>query len=123
DNELVVKATGSCGSDVLASEVFTLTRQPDRTVDVATTWNCGAGTARLVASTGFDGDVIHWYNQEFDVEPVQTGDTFETTAIGKAKTYFVEAITPGGCLSGRKPVVLSAPEFIPPTLEVIGNTL
>lgn len=123
ENELVVKATGSCGSDVLASEVFTLTRQPDRRVDVATTWNCAEGSAKLVASTGFDSDVIRWYNQESDVEPIQTGVTFETPAIGKTKTYFVEAITAGGCLSGRTPVVVAAPVFTPPTLEVVGNTL
>ncbi len=123
DNELVVMATGSCGTDVPASGAFTLTRQAEHTVDVATTWNCAEGSAILVANTGFGDDAIRWYEQELDVEPLHVGATFETPAIAKNKTYFVEALTAGGCVTSRTPVAVVAPQFTPPTLEVEGNTL
>lgn len=81
---------------------------------------CAGGTTVLTASVlpelyATTGS-IHWYDSEFGTTPIFIGNEFETPPLSESTTYWVEAVTAGGCASVRLPV--EAILYPTPELEI-----
>ncbi|WP_347160198.1 gliding motility-associated C-terminal domain-containing protein [Pontibacter chitinilyticus] len=64
-----------------------------------------AGTSGLLQVQNPDaGFTYKWYTSATGSTATRTGTSFPTPVLTSGKTYYVEAVTAGGCASSRKPV-------------------
>ncbi|WP_347158886.1 gliding motility-associated C-terminal domain-containing protein [Pontibacter chitinilyticus] len=95
--------TGSCEtSDQVQVTVNAL---PEAPTVAATDVLCpGFGTSLLVSNT--QGHIA-WYDVPSGGSPIHEGDTFDTPALDKTTTYYVETTIDGGCTSTRRAVTVT----------------
>ncbi|MEL1243036.1 T9SS type B sorting domain-containing protein [Flavobacterium sp. DGU11] len=71
---------------------------PDVTVEDTNITICTGETTVLTASS--PGNTINWYSDATAALPVATGIVFTTPALSATTSYWVEAVSPQGCISG-----------------------
>jgi gliding motility-associated-like protein len=72
---------------------------PVITVEDTNTTICTGETAVLTASS--PGNTINWYGDAGAALPLATGTVFTTPALSATTSYWVEAVSPQGCISER----------------------
>lgn len=96
------------------------------TISIASPVNiCSGNTAILQAETETTS-TVNWYDHENSTTPIYTGNPFESPIITQETTYWVEAISPEGCISERTEVALTIeaeekPYFDIPTIYCINE--
>ncbi|MBB4118258.1 gliding motility-associated-like protein [Mesonia hippocampi] len=96
------------------------------TISIASPINiCSGNTATLQAETETTS-TVNWYDHENSATPIYTGNPFESPIITQETTYWVEAISPEGCISERAKVTLTIeteekPYFDIPTIYCINE--
>ncbi|WP_294818340.1 gliding motility-associated C-terminal domain-containing protein [uncultured Flavobacterium sp.] len=72
---------------------------------VASVAVCNGDTAAL--STSSAGNTINWYNGATDTTILFTGTQFTTPSLSANTSYWVEAVSPEGCVSARAEVAVT----------------
>lgn len=86
---------------------------------------CFGETVTIAVAT--TGEIVNWYESEFDTEPFHTGETYTTPPLSNSLTLWLEAID-GNCTSTREPITITVNEL--PAIEAeipdpvcVGNTV
>ncbi|UPK70227.1 gliding motility-associated C-terminal domain-containing protein [Chitinophaga filiformis] len=66
---------------------------------------CPGGMATLTATSATANAGFRWYTAATGGAPIATGATFITPALNQNTTYYVEAVSPGGCSSTSRTAV------------------
>ncbi|WP_341838663.1 gliding motility-associated C-terminal domain-containing protein [Chitinophaga pollutisoli] len=101
-----IRSTGGCpnaGGRVTATVTVGATPAAP-TVENATVNTC-AGTTATLRATGPAGATFRWYTQQSGGTPVFTGADFITAALDSSVSYYVEAVSAGGCASATRTAV------------------
>lgn len=81
-------------------------------VTAQNTTTCEGSAATVTAASA--GNTINWYSSETATEILFTGTEYTTPALTAATSYWVEAVSPEGCISDRVEVAvtLNAPPSV-----------
>jgi gliding motility-associated-like protein len=103
---LIVTSDSGCSSALMREvEVYELPQIPDLTEEAV----CFSGTARLLA--GAPSDVtINWYDSPTGTMPFHTGFSYVTPSLPFTTTYYVEPVSPEGCINSRQPITATVYE-------------
>lgn len=85
---------------------------------------CPGKTATLTAASTTTGVDFRWYTVATGGTPIYTGATFVTPALNANTTYYVEAVTTGGCISAgqRTTVNVNIAQPLPAPVVTVDNT-
>ncbi|NLU94001.1 gliding motility-associated C-terminal domain-containing protein [Chitinophaga sp. Ak27] len=85
---------------------------------------CPGKTAMLTAASTTTGVDFRWYTVATGGTPIYTGATFVTPALTTNTTYYVEAVTTGGCISAgqRTTVNVNIAQPLPAPVVTVDNT-
>lgn len=93
------------------------TVNPNPTITATTPRSrCGTGTVTLGATAS--SGTLNWYAAASGGASLGTGTSFTTPSLSSTTTYYVEAISSAGCLSGRTAVIAT----INPLPTITGTT-
>lgn len=123
-NEVIIKATRYCAS-VPFTTSYKINREslsPELT-DVSSTKQCQPGSVTLSATSNMSSGTFYWYEREAGDDPIYEGAIFITPELKKSKTYYVSAVSDGGCISQRSPVVADVVVFDPAVIQATGGIL
>ncbi|WP_126245856.1 Ig-like domain-containing protein [Chitinophaga rhizosphaerae] len=101
-----IRSAGGCpnaGGRVSAT-VTVGTTPAAPTVENTTVATC-AGTSATLRATAPAGATFRWYTQQSGGTPVFTGATYITAALNSSVSYYVEAVSAGGCASATRTAV------------------
>ncbi|AWH86370.1 hypothetical protein HYN59_15195 [Flavobacterium album] len=74
-------------------------------ITVQDTMSCLGNTAVITAIS--EGNTINWYNSATSTEILYTGSEFTTPILSTTTNYWVEAVSPQGCVSARTEVAVT----------------
>lgn len=57
------------------------------------------------------GNIINWYENEFDTTPISTGNPFTTLNLTEDAIYWVEAVSEEGCVSERTEIIITVVSY------------
>ncbi|MFK7972077.1 MAG: PKD domain-containing protein [Bacteroidia bacterium] len=83
-------------------EVYALPAIPDLTAETV----CFSNSARLLAAAP-QSVTVNWYETATATEPFHTGYSYVTPPLPFTTTYYVEPVSPEGCINTRQPITAS----------------
>ncbi|MBB6612208.1 gliding motility-associated C-terminal domain-containing protein [Pontibacter sp. Tf4] len=102
----VKSATGSCPEHV--SNVVKVTVSPlPATPIVASTTICAGESTKLTITSPDAALTYKWYTSATSATPIGVGPTLTTETLTATTTYYVDATSSAGCVSGRRAVTVT----------------
>ncbi|MEQ8552107.1 MAG: T9SS type A sorting domain-containing protein [Cyclobacteriaceae bacterium] len=93
-----VSITDANGCESLRSEVIAAIHPVPDPPEVMSIERCGAGQVHINASGGIEGASYEWYENPSGGNSIHSGEIFEPN-VSVTRNYYVEAISPEGCIS------------------------
>lgn len=83
-------------------------------IEIATPIEICSGAAAVLEVQTAEGNTVNWYENQTDIDPVFTGNPFTIPGLTETTSYWVEVISPEGCISERIEVIIEITEPITP---------
>lgn len=101
-----VSTAGPCAASI--SNIIRITVSPMPAAPVAGSATiCSGNTATLSINNPVAGYTYRWYSVATDGNVLRTATTYTTDELQANTTYYVEAVTGGGCISPRRAVTVN----------------
>jgi gliding motility-associated-like protein len=118
--------TNNCNSTNIATAQVTISPAPSAPTiaNGATVESCSGASVALAISNPQSGFVYNWYAGPTGGSPVFTGVNVNTGALTSSVTYYAEAVSATGCISGtRAPVAINVnPIPVAPVVTAQGGS-
>ncbi|MDR1877036.1 MAG: T9SS type B sorting domain-containing protein, partial [Flavobacteriaceae bacterium] len=92
---------------------------PELTIETSDLEICAGENITLNVAS--DGVIVNWYASKTEKTPLSTGNSYTTDILTKTTSYWVEAVSSEGCVSGRIEITVTVypiPELIIETKDL-----